>query len=351
MKIIISFIAVLLLGFAITTQAQCTNDCFINITKNEQCETNSVVLEAITNGTFIGWFDNDQLLSNEPMLTLVPSNKAIKAVASGSFSTNLIVNGDFENGFADFTSDYDFTPMVDSLFNNGDFNITTNPSVLTAFVNMQDHTGNGGNMLIADASKFAYKALFKSQVDVVKGKTYRFALWATNVHEKFINKPDSVTFNSPNLAVYFDSTFINAIQLPQTISWNELTFEWVSDTTAPLHLAIKNLTTSKEENDFAIDDIQLYELATIEKSITLLPCTQRSLALDVFSPDGDGNYDTFPIEENGAAKIYNADGFLIQELQLPTAWDGYTNKNTPAPVGYYIIIINDSLVRKVSLMK
>ena len=216
--------------------------------------------------------------------------------------------------------------------------------------NIQDHTGNGGNMLIADGSKFAYKAVYESKVSVIKGHTYHFSFWATNLHKRFINKPDSVNYNSAILGVYIDSTFIKSINLPQNISWNELTFEWIADTTAQLELAIKSINTAKGENDFAIDDIQFLGITTVEKEITLTSCNSTK-EIDVFSPDGDGHYDTFPITEEGLAKIYNVDGFLIQELEAPTSWNGYTNKGVPATIGYYIIIIDDKIVKKVSLMK
>ena len=115
-------------------------------------------------------------------------------------------------------------------------------------------------------------------------------------------------------------------------------------------MAIKSINTAKGENDFAIDDIQFLGITTVEKEITLTSCNSTK-EIDVFSPDGDGHYDTFPITEEGLAKIYNVDGFLIQELEAPTSWNGYTNKGVPATIGYYIIIIDDKIVKKVSLMK
>ncbi len=351
MKGITSILFICLLALSPLLQAQCTNDCFIDVTEQYDCDKNTITLEAHSNGTFIGWYENSVLLSNQPVLTTTPINQTITAVAAGTFSNNLIINGDFESGVTNFTSDYDLTAMNDTVFNNGDFNLTPNPSVLSAFVNIQDHTGNGGNMLIADASKFDYKAVVEYKVNVVKGKIYRFAFWGTNIHQDFLTASDPKTLNSAKFGVYIDSTFIQSMSLPKNISWNELTVDWVADTTGTLEIAIKSLNTAKEENDFALDDIQFYALTTVEKSITLAPCADSSTDLDVFSPDGDGHYDTFPITATGTAKIYNIEGFLIQELQAPTSWNGYTNKGEPAAVGYYIIVIDDEFVKKVSLMK
>lgn len=350
MRVLPHILFIFFLGFTLPLFAQCSGNCFLDIIENRSCDKNTITLEANTNGKFVGWFENGLLLSKETLLTITPAGQTLKAVSSDSTLSNLIVNGDFENGFSNFTSDYDFTPMVDSLFNNGDFNITTNPAELSAFAEIEDHTGNGGNMLIADASKFDYKAVYESKVNVTKGNMYQVSLWATNIHQLFVNKPDSVNYNSAVLGVYIDSTFIESINLPQDISWNQLSFEWLADTTGEVELAIKSLNTSKEQNDFALDDIQFSGITTFEKEITLTPCN-NSKEIDVFSPDGDGNYDTFPILEEGLAKIYNVDGFLIQELQAPTTWNGLTNQGAPAPVGYYIIIVDNKFVKKVSLLK
>ena len=51
-----------------------------------------------------------------------------------------------------------------------------------------------------------------------------------------------------------------------------LSFDWIADTTGEVEIAIKSLNTAKDENDFALDDIQFYALTTVEKSITLAPC-------------------------------------------------------------------------------
>ena len=211
-----------LLALSTLLHAQCTDDCFIDVTEQYSCDKNTVTVEAHSNGTFIGWYENTILLSKQPVLTLSATNQTITAVAAGTFSENLIINGDFESGVTNFTSDYDLTVMNDTVFNNGDYNLTPNPSVLSAFVDIQDHTGNGGNMLIADASKFDYKAIVEYKVNVVKGKSYRFAFWGTNIHKDFLTQTDTATLNSAKFGVYIDSVFIQSMSLPKNISWNEL---------------------------------------------------------------------------------------------------------------------------------
>jgi gliding motility-associated-like protein len=60
-----------------------------------------------------------------------------------------------------------------------------------------------------------------------------------------------------------------------------------------------------------------------------------------FSPNNDGVDDRFYFTQHGKAKIYNKWGQLIQELSIPTEWDGRLKDNSIIQSGYYTIEINN----------
>lgn len=71
----------------------------------------------------------------------------------------------------------------------------------------------------------------------------------------------------------------------------------------------------------------------------------------IFTPNNDGVYDDFYIEQTGSAKIYNKSGRLIKEIETPTTWDGSDLNNLPVPDGYYVIIIDNGEVIHVAVKR
>jgi Leucine-rich repeat (LRR) protein len=57
----------------------------------------------------------------------------------------------------------------------------------------------------------------------------------------------------------------------------------------------------------------------------------------VFSPNNDGVADDYYIPFHGIAKIYDRNGALINELSIPSAWDGTDHSGVPVPMGTYVI--------------
>lgn len=70
-----------------------------------------------------------------------------------------------------------------------------------------------------------------------------------------------------------------------------------------------------------------------------------------FSPNGDGNNDSFYISLIGRTQIFNTAGELINEFQSPRDWDGNTHNGSPAPMGYYAIVVDESTVINITLVR
>lgn len=231
-------------------------------------------------------------------------------------------------------------------FDAGDYAVVTDPStVSSSFVSLQDHTGNGGNMLIADGSKDISRSFYSIDLTVTLGESYFVDLWATNIHQAF--QAPNGTLNSPVIGIFINGTLVAFQALSPTIAWQKISHEWLSNTTGTITFELRNLNDAVEENDLAIDDIGFYTLESIEETITLSPCPGKN----IFSPDGDGRFETFFIEGTGTAKIYQPGGRLIKTLTLPAYWDGTDKNGQLVNAGYYAIIINDSTYSNVTIVR
>jgi internalin A len=60
----------------------------------------------------------------------------------------------------------------------------------------------------------------------------------------------------------------------------------------------------------------------------------------IFSPNNDGVADDYFIPYHGNAKIYDRNGVLINELSIPSVWNGTDSVGQPVPMGTYVITCN-----------
>jgi gliding motility-associated-like protein len=70
-----------------------------------------------------------------------------------------------------------------------------------------------------------------------------------------------------------------------------------------------------------------------------------------FTPNADGDGDSWAIQDTGHVKIINSQGVTIKELDCPTEWDGTTNSNSLAPDGKYMIVFPDGKNSSISLFR
>lgn len=71
----------------------------------------------------------------------------------------------------------------------------------------------------------------------------------------------------------------------------------------------------------------------------------------VFTPDGDGNYDQFFIEEIGEAKIFDRNGNLIAEFQAPGFWDGRDRNGNIVSSGAYILQLGEKKPKVINVVR
>lgn len=210
-------------------------------------------------------------------------------------STELVVNGDFQNGFTGFTSDYrDST----STWNEGTFAINTSPqNTHPGFFPCSDHTGNGGRMMVCNGTGTPNAVVWSQTINVTPFTEYEFSCWVANV---LANAPVLPTLqfsiNGQLIGPPFTS---NQLQC----DWGQFFTTWESDTSSSAVITIVNQTTSQNGNDFAIDDISFKALCKSIDSVTVVVYEDYDVATYGLGPDTvlcDGNPVTLETSVPGA---------------------------------------------------
>ncbi|MCP4521287.1 MAG: hypothetical protein GY827_06300 [Cytophagales bacterium] len=140
-------------------------------------------------------------------------------------------------------------------------------------------------------------------------------------------------------------------------SWT-WTLGFDDDVSSNYYLWFKNniLIDSTTSGELVIDDLSIEDIGvyTCKVKNALLPdvtINVNSITINVeksvgvekstaFTPNGDGDYDTFFIKETGSAQLISEKGELVKELETPEYWDGTDNNGNSLPLGYYILLVD-----------
>jgi hypothetical protein len=163
--------------------------------------------------------------------------------------TNMLVNGDFENGNTGFSSDYSY-PFASGV------SVYTVASSASAIYPWWCNTSpaSGSNMLIGDGAIWNGERVWYQTVSVQPNSLYSFS-------GKFLNLFSTGGANDPNIVVKING---NDIAL-QTLSfgscgWQTVSGSWNSGSATSATVAIYADPTTQNAgwgNDFAIDDLVL----------------------------------------------------------------------------------------------
>ena len=200
--------------------------------------------------------------------------------------SNLVINGDFNQGLAGFNSDYVLGTggFFGILSNEGTFTVATNASnTHTNFSPCEDHTG-GGSMLVVNGSGVEDQNIWCQTVDVVSDRTYDFSLWMTAV---FIEAPPIFQF-SVNDQIIGDMFEVTDTQC----DWQNFSSEWDSGDNIEATICIINENTALSGNDFAIDDISFRQRGVNDCNINPDNPCEGLLALEIpFVVDDCADYE------------------------------------------------------------
>ena len=198
---------------------------------------------------------NAQVL--DPMVTQKsPGIYKFKLTAEGLTSTNLVTNGDFENGNSGFSSEYNFG-IPGSPFGPDWYGVGSNPhDYNTGFTTCGDNTSGGGNMLIVDGSTTPGKRFWCQTVPVTVGKTYQLEFYSMSV---FPVAPGVVT-------ITVNGTNIGTTTVSGMCDWVKFEACFVA-TSGSAQICLSEVSGIGYGNDFAIDDIALYEKCIDEDEV------------------------------------------------------------------------------------
>ncbi|MBI3233852.1 MAG: gliding motility-associated C-terminal domain-containing protein, partial [Bacteroidetes bacterium] len=168
---------------------------------------------------------------------------------------NLLKNGDFEKGDSNFSASpytyYSANPMT-----QGEYIITSNPAGCHFAYSGTDHTSGSGKMMVINGA-MAFRGKFYTQsVSVKKNTCYKITAWLNNIVEaSYTGLAEAhIRFRLNN-----DSSS-NPVQVKQfPDQWIKLETTWFSDTCTVLNYMLDDTSSAGNGNDFAIDDLSVYE--------------------------------------------------------------------------------------------
>lgn len=215
------------------------------------------------NGSYVGnavnyfWSPGDNVSDSSILNPFVNSSGVYTLTVESFDETNLIVNGDFENGDTGFTTDYSTGSA-----NVGNYLISDTPqNYFSLFSDCDDHTTGSGNMMIVDGSDIPNQNIWCQTINISQNTDYYFSLWATMVGgtsppELFFTVDGNVI--SDTMSIPFDNCL-----------WTELSQIWNSGTNSSIEFCIINNNISPFGNDFAIDDIFVSPICQVTDEIVI----------------------------------------------------------------------------------
>lgn len=171
-------------------------------------------------------------------------------IATVSFGTNLIVNGDFETGNTGFSTQYQYSPGDYGLHQEGRYAIGSDPQYSHPdFTSFGDHTSSTGNMMLVNGATSLNVTVWEQSISISPNTEYEFSFWLAECS------------STPNEYLANLETFINGISIGNIVQssnpgeWIEFSKLWQSGLNTIATIRIVDIQTAVSTNDFAIDDI------------------------------------------------------------------------------------------------
>ena len=179
-------------------------------------------------------------------------------------AVNLIQNGDFELGNVAFSSDYAYSPAVNTT--EAQYTVRTDLSPWnSSFVEAGDHTTGAGNMFVGNGDPTAESVVWETaSISVLPNTDYFFEAWAMNVC-------CNPTYTGPNSPAILEFSVVGSIVeslgiIPTSFpagEWQFLRTTWNSGSNTSVDLRIINQNTAVGGNDFALDDIHFSTVSSV----------------------------------------------------------------------------------------
>ena len=187
-----------------------------------------------------------------------------------SVSTELVVNGNFDQGNVGFTSPalgtQRYVYVADSinyqreLYSPGRYGIGKNANFYHDLYWGRDHTTGNGNFMVVHGYAFAIPVLWQETIPVTPNTNYYFSAYGMSLNGLGFNGRLKFTVNSTQVG----TTLILPNRGNSDTSannWSRFYAVWNSGTATSATLAITNTQTSYIGNSFGVDDISFASMS------------------------------------------------------------------------------------------
>ncbi len=258
------------------------SDCFLTatiISDMEICEQQTIDLDADITGDYQSFeWTSTEGYSNTTDLNpsvSVSTTTTFTFTATGLSGVNAVVNGDFSSGFIGFTSEYTFNPGTNlNGLGQGSFNIDVQTPNLWENCPPMD-----GEMMVVNGATVTNEEVYCTTIAVCPNTDYQLSA-------------DVMNINDPAPILQFSA---NGVLLGSPITGGaecnvEQFFDvWNSGSDTSIEMCIVNQSTVASGNDFALDNISIEEICTVNEQFevivhTLDIGTQDSPHLDCNDP-------------------------------------------------------------------
>ena len=259
-------------------------------------------------------------LSVTPSATVTPTPSPTVTPTPGP--ANLIPNGDFENGWTNFYSVYNYIPE-NQLKKYRDAGVFTGPTTWYTCQGIVDHTTGTGKFFGADGGSDPNDIVWQANglTTVVAGNTYRFQAWVTTLW--------TITPTSPGPQLNFNININNNgwkflgthPTLPDgCFGWIYIYADYTPIVSGDFTLQLVDSSTAALGNDFAIDDIYFGLLSQAPYASQLTPSIAPSVSV---YPSVYPSSTSFAIPSSQPKRIN-----IIPNGDFEEGWTGFTTVYT-----------------------
>lgn len=194
-----------------------------------------------------------------------PITYTLTAYGVDPSNPSLVTNGDFSLGNVGFTTDYNYVVDIPGIQNEmvpeGTYTVVSNPNLVhTGFSACMDHTGGGGDMLVVNGAA-SFQDVWCQTISLAPNSIYNVSAWVASVNP---SSPAQLQFSINGTPIgpiiYAPST---------TCLWTPFNATWFSGSNTSAEICILNLNTAAGGNDFAIDDISMVELCSVQDEVEI----------------------------------------------------------------------------------
>lgn len=178
--------------------------------------------------------------------------------------TNLVVNGNFNQGDTGFDTDYSYDSGASIGILENEYAIVSNSGQAhNQYADCEDHTGdNPGNMMTVNGSGQSNNVWCQT-IAIQPNTEYLFSAWACS----------AVSQNPARLRFSINGQQIGNVYMASssTCNWTQFSAAWPGANTATATICIVNVNTTASGNDFSLDDISFRQVcqATDEVTVTV----------------------------------------------------------------------------------